>query len=104
MLTRPKSILPFQIAREAPVFACAVLRFVLDLRAIDHSCCSILKTRVSCSAWCISLRCACELLQRDRGFRDPAARRMVFYFWCALFAPLAMLPISVNSCSEEPFD
>src|SRR6476659_1703073 len=104
MLTRPKSILPFQLAREAPAFACAVLPIVLDLCAIHHSFSSILKTRVSCSAWCISLRCACELLQRDRGFRDRAARRMFFYFWCALFAPLAMRPISVNSCSEERFD
>jgi hypothetical protein len=34
MFTRPKSMLPFQIALEEPDFDSAVLRFVLDLRGI----------------------------------------------------------------------
>src|SRR5690348_588389 len=85
MFTRPKSMVPFQIALEEPDFDAAVLRFVLDLRGIHDP--AILKLSrhgffISCGAF---LAAACSNFRgATAGFRIPR-RAGSFFSFCALF-------------------
>ena len=89
MLTRPKSILPFQIAREAVDFDSFffALDSALGLRGTITAPVWPIGSEVFCFLWCISRRYGCEPLQRGRGFLDPAARRLFFFLLCDVFAP-----------------
>src|SRR5215467_10462202 len=84
ILTRPKSMLPFQIARGGRHFDREVLRLAFDLRGILAS---AVKTAVFCFLSCSSRRCALELSRRDREIRAAVMHRISFFFYPAVFAP-----------------